>query len=89
MSKTSQANKKAKAEGKALKGKKALTAASKKAKKEAPKTDELQKPSIPNYGKCCTCKTYAKFPDGCGHMCRTTGKPTPRKATCDKYAYRD
>lgn len=88
MSKISQTNKKAKAEGKVLKGKKVLSAAAKKAKKEAPKADTLQKPSIPNYGKCCTCKTYGKFPDGCGHMCRTTGKPTPRKATCDEYAYR-
>ena len=86
MSKTSIANKKLKAEGK-LKGKKALTAAAKKAVPEG--EEQPKKTSIQNYGKCCTCKTYGKFPNGCGHMCRTTGKPTPRKATCDKYAYRD
>lgn len=88
MSKTSQANKKARAEGK-LKGKKALTAASRKSKKDTPKEEKAQKPSIPNYGKCATCASYAKFPDGYGHMCKNTKKPCARKSTCEKYAYKD
>lgn len=79
MSKTSVANKKAKAEGK-LKGKKALTAASRKAKQEAPK--EKLKPKTINGDRCCHCTSYAKWPEG-GHYCKRTGKPTPRKATCD------
>ena len=82
MSKITQANKKAKAEGK-LKGKPAKTAASRKNKKEALQEEPKEtKPSIPNYGKCCTCRSYCRFPDGCGHMCRKSGKPTPRKASC-------
>lgn len=89
MSKISRDKKKAEAKAEA-KGKQAKIAKSKAKKAAAPKEEKLEtKPSIPNYGKCCTCKTYGKFPDGCGHMCRTTGKPTPRKATCEKYAYRD
>lgn len=88
MSKISRDKKKAEAKAEA-KGKQAKIAKSKAKKAAEPKEEKVQKPSIPNYGKCCTCKTYGKFPDGCGHMCRTTGKPTPRKATCEKYAYRD
>lgn len=88
MSKITQANKKAKAEDK-LKGKKALTATAKKTK-EAPEEEKKEtKPSVPNQGKCVTCKFYTKFPDGYGHMCKQTKQPTPRKATCPKYAYND
>ena len=85
MSKISRDKKKAEEKTK-LKGKKAKTATAKKTKKDTIKEESKEtKPSIPNYGMCCTCKTYAKFPDGCGHMCKTTKKPTPRKATCNKY----
>lgn len=94
MSKISRDNKKAAAKaaatGKPLKGKAAKTAEAKKNKKTK---DNLEtesketKPSIPNYGKCCTCKAYAKFPEGCGHMCKKTKKPTPRKASCESYSY--
>ena len=87
MSKITTANKKAKAEGK-IKGKKALTADAKNTKKAAELKEET-KPSIPNYGKCCTCKAYSKFPDGYGHMCKMTKKSCARKATCEKYAYND
>ena len=87
MSKITTANKKAKAEGK-IKGKKALTADAKKTKKAAEPKEET-KPSIPNYGKCCTCKAYSKFPDGYGHMCKMTKKSCARKSTCEKYAYID
>ena len=87
MSKITTANKKAKAEGK-IKGKKALTASAKKTKKAAELKEET-KPSIPNYGKCCTCKAYSKFPDGYGHMCKMTKKSCARKSTCEKYAYND
>ena len=87
MSKITTANKKAKAEGK-IKGKKALTADAKKTKKAAELKEET-KPSIPNYGKCCTCKAYSKFPDGYGHMCKMTKKSCARKSTCEKYAYND
>ena len=87
MSKITTANKKAKAEGK-IKGKKALTASAKKTKKAAEPKEE-SKPSIPNYGKCCTCKAYSKFPDGYGHMCKMTKKSCARKSTCEKYAYND
>ena len=83
MSKISRDKKKAEAEGK-LKGKKALTATAKKTKKEAP-VEEQPKSSIPNFSRCCTCKFYAKFPEGVGHMCKKTKKPTPRKSTCNKY----
>ena len=87
MSKITTANKKAKAEGK-IKGKKALTADAKKTKKAAEPKEET-KSSIPNYGKCCTCKAYSKFPDGYGHMCKMTKKSCARKSTCEKYAYND
>lgn len=88
MSKTSSDKKKADAKAEA-KGKQAKIAKSKAKKAAEPKEEKVQKSSILNYGKCCTCKKYGKFPDGCGHMCRSTSKPTPRKATCEKYAYRD
>lgn len=87
MSKITTANKKAKAEGK-IKGKKALTADAKKAKKASELKEEI-KPSIQNYEHCCTCKYYTKFPDGYGHMCKMTKKSCARKSTCEKYAYND
>ena len=87
MSKITQANKKAKAEGKVLKGKKAKTETAKKTKKTAePKTP---KPKVINGDRCCHCKAYTTFPDGCGHMCKLTKKPTPRKATCPKHNPKD
>lgn len=81
MSKITTANKKAKAEGKALKGKKAKTETAKKTKKTKESTPKLK---VINGDRCCHCKSYAPFPDGCGHMCKLTKKPTPRKATCPK-----
>lgn len=80
---------KKKAEAKAeAKGKQAKIVKSKAKKAAEPKEQKTEtKPSIPNYGKCCTCKTYAKFPDGYGHMCKITKKPCARKSTCNKYAY--
>lgn len=60
-----------------------------KEKKEAKAQEpEAPKPSIPNADRCCHCKSYAKFPDGQGHMCKRTGKPTPRKATCPEHKFR-
>lgn len=55
-------------------------------KKTAIAADEPKiKSSIPNYGKCCTCKSYCRFPEGVGHMCKTSKKPCARKSTCDSY----
>ena len=76
MSKTTQAKKEAK-----LKGKAAKTAEAKKNKKAKEKP---VKPTGPNADRCCHCKAYAKFKNAPGHYCKLTGKPTPRKATCNK-----
>lgn len=43
--------------------------------------------SIPNEGKCCTCKSYRRR-NGCPEPCAKTGKYTPRKATCGEYKLR-
>ena len=80
MSKISRDNKKA-----AAKGKQAKIAKSKAKKAEAPVEETPAKPSIPNYGKCCTCKSYCRFPEGVGHMCKTNKKPCARKSTCNSY----
>ena len=91
MSKISRDNKKAVAEGKVLKGKAAKTAAAKKHKKESAAVEEAAKQpklSIKNGDRCCHCKSYIKG-DIISHMCKLTGKPTPRKATCDKQVCRD
>ena len=76
MSKITQAKKDAK-----LKGKAAKTAEAKKNKKTKA---EPAKPSVPNADRCCHCKNYGKIPHEPGHQCKLTGKPTPRKATCNK-----
>ena len=89
MSKISRENKKAAAEGKTFKGKAAKTAAAKKHKKEVV-AEEVKQPklAVKNGDRCCHCKSYAKG-DVIGHICKLTGKPTPRKATCDKQVCRD
>lgn len=76
MSKITKAKKDAK-----LKGKAAKTAEAKKNKKTKA---EPAKPSVPNADRCCHCKEYTKHKNEPGHFCKLTGKPTPRKATCNK-----
>lgn len=84
MSKITQAKKEAKAKGKQAK----IAAAN--AKKAALPKEEMAKPkqSIKNYGKCCTCKSYKRC-KGRAEPCKTTGKYTPRKASCEAYDFKD
>ena len=42
---------------------------------------------VPNEGKCCTCKSYKRC-KGRAEPCATTGKYTPRKASCSSYKLR-
>lgn len=68
---------------------KAAKAAAKQPKAEAAEAAEVAaKPkhhsTIPNEGKCCTCKSYRRV-NGRTQPCHKTGKYTPRKATCPDY----
>lgn len=85
MSKITQAKKEAKA-----KGKQAKIAAANAKKAAAPKeeTAKAKKPAVPNFGKCATCKSYSRC-KGRAEPCKTTGKYTPRKATCQAYDFKD
>lgn len=80
MSKITKAKKEAKLKGKAKK------IADSQARKAL--DPEATKPSIPNADCCCHCKHYGPFPDSTGHQCKLSGKPTPRKATCPKHAFK-
>lgn len=79
MSKITTAKKEAKLKGKQAK---IAAAASRKAAAE-PKVVEpkIDKSSIPNYGKCCTCSFYDK-------PCKKTHKYTPRKAENNCYKHK-
>lgn len=65
---------------------KAAKAAAKQPKAEAPEVAAKPKQggTIPNEGKCCTCRSYKRV-NGCAQPCSKTGKYTPRKATCSDY----
>lgn len=78
MSKVTQAKKEAK-----LKGKQAKIAAAANRKAAEPKAaaPKVDKSSIPNYGKCCTCSFYGK-------PCKKTNKYTPRKAENNCYKFK-
>ena len=56
-----------------------------------PKAEAAAKPkqggTVPNEGKCCTCRSYKRI-NGCPQPCAKTGKYTPRKATCSDYKLR-
>ena len=64
---------------------KAAKAAAKQPKAEAAKPKQGGK--VPNEGKCCTCKSYRRC-KGRAEPCATTGKYTPRKASCGSYKLR-
>lgn len=83
MSKISQKNKELKAAGKLPKKGKAAKTAEAQANSKAGPTKSA-KSSIPNEGKCCTCKSYKRC-KGYAQPCATTGKYTPRKGTCGAY----
>ena len=83
MSKKTQEKKEAKA-----KGKQAKIAAANAKKAAAPKEAPKSKQNIKNYGKCATCKSYRRC-KGRPEPCATTGKYTPRKATCKAYDFKD
>lgn len=76
MSKITQAKKEAK-----LKGKQAKIAAADSRKRQAEQLEPEKpaaKPSIPNYGKCCSCAYYGK-------PCHKTGAYVARKAENNCY----
>ena len=84
MSKISQKNKELKAAGKLpKKGSKAAKTAEAQASSKAGPTKSA-KPSVPNEGHCCTCKSYKRC-KGRAEPCATTGKYTPRKGTRGEY----
>ena len=64
---------------------KAAKAAAMQPKLEAAKPKQGGK--VPNEGKCCTCKSYRRC-KGRAEPCATTGKYTPRKASCGSYKLR-
>lgn len=79
MSKITSAKKEAKLKGKQAK---IAAAASRKAAAEPEAVEpKVEKASIPNYGKCCTCSFYAK-------PCKKTNKYTPRKAENSCYKFK-